>query len=121
MEFYYGDTDRDVLILRADGGLDSHNSGQFVEDLQRLVEAGARKLVVDCARLGYISSVGIATLIRMHKRLADLKALGVTILNTEVDKSTHQDRKLLTGSSPFAANNLGKLAAETLLAEMATA
>ena len=50
-----------------------------------------------------------------------LKALGVTILNTEVDKSTHRDRKLLTGSSPFAANNLGKLAAETLLAEMAAA
>ncbi|MDN8756692.1 protein deglycase HchA, partial [Staphylococcus aureus] len=49
-----------------------------------------------------------------------LKALGVTILNTEPDKSTHQDRKLLTGASPFAANNLGKLAAEALLAEMAT-
>ena len=48
-----------------------------------------------------------------------LKALGVTILNTEVDKSTHKDRKLLTGSSPFAANHLGKLAAETLLAEVA--
>jgi molecular chaperone Hsp31 and glyoxalase 3 len=48
-----------------------------------------------------------------------LKALGVTILNTEVDSSTHKDRKLLTGSSPFAANNLGKLAAETLLAEVA--
>ena len=47
-----------------------------------------------------------------------LKALGVTILNTEVDTSTHKDRKLLTGSSPFAANNLGKLAAETLLAEV---
>lgn len=47
-----------------------------------------------------------------------LKALGVTILNTQPDKSTHRDRKLLTGSSPFAANALGKLAAETLLAEV---
>jgi molecular chaperone Hsp31 and glyoxalase 3 len=45
-----------------------------------------------------------------------LKALGVTIANTDPDKSTHQDRKLITGASPFAANNLGKLAAETLLA-----
>jgi anti-sigma B factor antagonist len=71
MEFYFRDTDRDVLILRADGGLDSHNSGQFVEELQRLVDAGARKLVVDCGKLGYISSVGIATLIRIHSRLAD--------------------------------------------------
>jgi anti-sigma B factor antagonist len=71
MEFYFRDTDRDVLILRADGGLDSHNSDQFTTELQRLVDAGARKLVVDCSPLGYVSSVGIATLIRIHKRLAD--------------------------------------------------
>jgi molecular chaperone Hsp31 and glyoxalase 3 len=42
--------------------------------------------------------------------------LGVTIANTDPDKSTHLDRKLITGASPFAANNLGKLAAKTLLA-----
>lgn len=47
-----------------------------------------------------------------------LKALGVTILNGEPDKSTHKDRRLLTGASPFAANALGRLAAETLLAEV---
>ena len=48
-----------------------------------------------------------------------LKALGVTILNTEPDDATHKDRKLMTGASPLAANALGKLAAETLLAEVA--
>lgn len=48
-----------------------------------------------------------------------LKALGVTIANTDPDKSTYKDRKLLTGASPFAANELGKLAAATLLAEVA--
>jgi D-lactate dehydratase / protein deglycase len=32
---------------------------------------------------------------------------------------THRDRKLLTGDSPFAANALGKLAAESLLEEAA--
>jgi D-lactate dehydratase / protein deglycase len=48
-----------------------------------------------------------------------LKALGVTISNSEPDESTHQDRKLLTGAGPLAANALGKLAATTLLAEVA--
>ncbi|WP_151721721.1 glyoxalase III HchA [Acinetobacter ursingii] len=48
-----------------------------------------------------------------------LKALGVKIANTEPDQSTYKDRKLITGASPFAANALGKLAAETLLAEVA--
>nr|WP_314524851.1 glyoxalase III HchA [uncultured Brevundimonas sp.] len=47
-----------------------------------------------------------------------LKALGVTILNTEPTGAVHADRKLLTGDSPFAGNALGKLAAETLLAEV---
>ena len=48
-----------------------------------------------------------------------LKALGVTIANSEPDGSIHQDRKLLTGASPLAANALGKLAAARLLAEVA--
>lgn len=48
-----------------------------------------------------------------------LKALGVTIANSEPDNSTYKDRKLLTGAGPLAANALGKLAAETLLVEVA--
>jgi len=71
MEFYYGDTDRDVLILRADGGIDGHNVQEFLNQLQRLIEAGARNLVVDCGGLGYISSFGITTFIRLHKRMAE--------------------------------------------------
>ena len=47
-----------------------------------------------------------------------LKSLGVTIVNTEPDASVHSDRRLLTGASPLAANELGKLAARTLLAEV---
>jgi molecular chaperone Hsp31 and glyoxalase 3 len=47
-----------------------------------------------------------------------LQALGVTIVNSEPDASTYKDRKLVTGASPLAANALGKLAAETLLAEV---
>lgn len=48
-----------------------------------------------------------------------LKALGVTLANSEPDGSTHKDRRLVTGASPMAANALGKLAAETLLSEVA--
>ena len=48
-----------------------------------------------------------------------LKALGVRIENSDPDASTHKDRKLLTGASPLAANALGKLAAKTLLSDVA--
>ncbi len=44
-----------------------------------------------------------------------LKALGVTIINKKADDTCHMDRKLITGASPKAANNFGKLAATKLL------
>ena len=47
-----------------------------------------------------------------------LKNLGVTIVNTESDKTVCVDRKLITGASPLASNELGKLAARTLLKEL---
>ncbi|MEC8568356.1 MAG: protein deglycase HchA, partial [Pseudomonadota bacterium] len=47
----------------------------------------------------------------------NLEKLGVKILNKGITGQVHKDRKLLTGDSPLASNNLGKLAATTLLAD----
>ena len=47
-----------------------------------------------------------------------LKSLGANIVNTKSDKTVCLDRKLITGASPLASNELGKLAAETLLEEL---
>ena len=47
-----------------------------------------------------------------------LNSLGVTIINQEADNTVYQDRKLITGASPKAANNFGKLAATELLKEV---
>ena len=47
-----------------------------------------------------------------------LTYLGVKITNTKSDNTVCLDRKLITGASPLAANDLGKLAAETLLKEL---
>ncbi|MFT4668237.1 MAG: molecular chaperone Hsp31 and glyoxalase 3 [Ulvibacter sp.] len=47
-----------------------------------------------------------------------LKNLGATIINTESDNTVCVDRKLITGASPLASNELGKLAANTLLKEL---
>jgi molecular chaperone Hsp31 and glyoxalase 3 len=48
----------------------------------------------------------------------ELKKLGVTPINESITGETHQDRYVLTGDSPLASNNLGKLAANTLLKEI---
>jgi molecular chaperone Hsp31 and glyoxalase 3 len=47
-----------------------------------------------------------------------LKSLGANVVNTKSDKTVSLDRKLITGASPLASNELGKLAAETLLKEL---
>jgi len=47
-----------------------------------------------------------------------LKSLGANIVNSKSDKTVVVDRKLITGASPLAANELGKLAVKTLLQEL---
>ncbi|MFE6718469.1 glyoxalase III HchA [Streptomyces albidoflavus] len=49
-----------------------------------------------------------------------LSRQGVTILNSDITGQTHQDRKLLTGDSPLAANALGLLSADALVEAAAT-
>ena len=49
----------------------------------------------------------------------ELRKLGVTPINKEITGETHRDRYVLTGDSPLASNNLGKLAASTILEELA--
>ena len=48
----------------------------------------------------------------------NLKNLGANLVNTKMDKTVHVDRKLITGASPLASNELGKLATNTLLKEL---
>ena len=47
-----------------------------------------------------------------------LTNLGAIIVNSESDNTTVRDRNLITGASPLASNDLGELAAETLLSEL---
>jgi len=81
VEFYYHEIDNSVLILRADGGMNADNAGQFVGDLEKLVDAGLSKIIVDCAGLEHISSYGIGVLLFVHRRLArhggDVKLAGI--------------------------------------------
>jgi len=69
MEFYYDEIDRDLLVLAADGGLNAETADQFVLSIEKLVDAGLRKIIVDCSKLTYISSYGLSVLIRLHKRM----------------------------------------------------
>ena len=48
-----------VRVLALDGFLDAHTAPQFEKAIQEEFEGGRKRLVVDCARLSYISSAGL--------------------------------------------------------------
>jgi anti-sigma B factor antagonist len=69
MEFYYDESDDNILIIQADGGLNGDNANEFVGRVEGLVDAGLKKIIVDCDRLTFLSSIGMASLMRLHKRM----------------------------------------------------
>ena len=49
----------DLSIVRVGGFVDAHTARQFEQAIQSELDAGRYKIVVDCARLTYISSAGL--------------------------------------------------------------
>ncbi len=51
----------------------------------------------------------------------ELEKLGVKIVNKKADKTCFKDRNLITGASPKAANEFGKVCAKSLLEKISKA
>jgi anti-anti-sigma factor len=66
-----------VVALDLRGYVDKHTVGVLDQSIARLLEQGRNRIVVNCAELGYISSVGIGTflsyLIKVRKSGGDIK------------------------------------------------
>ena len=81
MELRYHSIETDVLVIDADGGLNRETAAELVDQVRQLVEAGLRKILVDCSQLDYISSLGMSALLRLHasmkKRGASVKICGM--------------------------------------------
>jgi anti-anti-sigma factor len=58
----------DALVLTLTGSLDGFSASEVERELLRRVEAGETRLVIDLSGTDYISSVGLGTLILVHKR-----------------------------------------------------
>jgi anti-anti-sigma factor len=63
---------RDGIALVAPAGrLDTTTSPALEEELKRVVDGGAREVLVDLGRVDYISSAGLRVLLVLAKRLRD--------------------------------------------------
>ncbi|MGB1018827.1 MAG: glyoxalase III HchA [Chitinophagales bacterium] len=98
-----------------------HGSGAFLPSLKKnkkFIYAGYNMCVfpdsVDkmTPKVGYLPG-------QMPWALSEkMESFGVKLANKKGDDTVCLDRKLISGASPLASNNLGRLAAETLLKEL---
>jgi anti-sigma B factor antagonist len=62
-----------IALVEVEGEMDARTSGDLDKALSDLLAQGHSRLVLDCTRLGYISSAGLRALLRAHKAAHDLK------------------------------------------------
>lgn len=61
--------DGEILAILLGGNLDAATTPAFEQEVQRHLDAGYSKIILDCRRLGYVSSIGIGALITLQSRL----------------------------------------------------
>jgi anti-sigma B factor antagonist len=71
MEVRYDDVQDNILIIKADGTVNSQTADQLVESIEKMVGAGIWNIIVDCSELEHISSFGLGVLVRLHKRMGE--------------------------------------------------
>jgi anti-sigma B factor antagonist len=86
----------DVFVLEVMGHIDTEASEFLLSCIQGYIDSGEQKFVLDCSELSYISSLGLATLVRANKRLKTkggrLALAGVKGVAADALRVVHFDR-----------------------------
>lgn len=64
--------DKDIVSVVLFGKLNEENCQYLFECVEDQIREGRTKMILDCARLDYISSMGLGTLVRVHARMKKL-------------------------------------------------
>lgn len=97
-DYYYKEVgkDNDIVSVVMSGKLDASQCDYLLHSVQKQIELGHKKLILDCTDLEYISSVGLGMLVRIHSRMnkhgGDVKLAHVQGLVAEVMKIARLDR-----------------------------
>lgn len=99
--------DDDILVLKLHGKLDNRTVPEFNAEVEKQFAEGKRKMIIDCAHLGYVSSYGIGALVslqaRLRKKGGEVKLATIQSLVADVFKIVHLDRLLeIYGDIEFA-------------------
>jgi anti-sigma B factor antagonist len=64
-------TDMQFLYLK--GRLDNDNADSLEESLTKLIDDGARQLIIDCSQVEYINNAGLRVLLNVAKRALNVE------------------------------------------------
>ena len=73
-----------AVVLGVNGRIDATNAALLEQKILALIDAGEKRLVIDCAQLQYISSAGLRVLLIAAKRLSDGGKLALATLNNQI-------------------------------------
>lgn len=57
----------DILLVKLIGYIDTYNSNYFINQINKILENGAYKIIFDCSGVSYISSTGIGSFVIVLK------------------------------------------------------
>ena len=60
-----------MLFLSLKGRIDENNAQTLEESLTKLINNGAKELIVDCSQLEHINNAGLRTLLNIAKKALD--------------------------------------------------
>lgn len=90
------DQANNVMVVAIDGGLDGPTAEEFTKQIEALVEGGISRIIVDCSKLTFVGSAGLAALLRIHTRMrrkgGDVRLAGMPGLVAQVFVLTRLDR-----------------------------
>ncbi|MEO8074199.1 MAG: STAS domain-containing protein [Acidobacteriota bacterium] len=76
------ETDGDFAVIKLEGAVDAHTAPKFEEAVEKVIEDGQNKIVVDCEKLSYISSAGLGVFMcfieEVREEGGDIKICGLT-------------------------------------------
>ena len=61
-----------LSIISLEGFVDAHTAPQFESAMQAEIEGGRTRIIVDCARLNYISSAGLGVFMSFIEEVREL-------------------------------------------------
>ena len=62
----------DMLFLYLKGRLDSNNAQSLEDNLVKLIDDGAKQLIIDCSQIEYIDNAGLRVLLNVAKRILNV-------------------------------------------------